>query len=73
MVKLRNGTAGPTDGYHRLWPTSLEAVAAREPFGALVAPVCKALAGSAVAYSAVGGGRWLAPREALFLDDRSAR
>ncbi len=72
-TRLRLTGAGPSEAYYRLWPASFDSVAARESLAALIPPLCKALVSAAVVYSSVGGGRWLAPRDALFLDDRSAR
>ena len=64
---------GPTPGYFGLWPEALAAARAKQPMAALVDPWLRCVAGAAVAYTQAGGGRWLPPDQAVFLDDRAAK
>ena len=64
---------GPIDSFFQLWPTSVESLRARDSVEALVAPWLAAIAVQPVAYTQAGKGRWLPPRDAIFLDDRAAK
>jgi hypothetical protein len=68
-----NNVAGCTDAFYRLWPESVDAISAKEPFAAVVAPWLERLGSSKVAFTHAAGGRWLPPSSAIFLDDRAAR
>lgn len=68
-----NPAPGPSEAFYRLWPPSFASVEGKASLAALVPPLRGALSRAAVAFSSVDGGRWLAPTQALFLDDCSAR
>ncbi|KAL4545625.1 hypothetical protein Ndes2526B_g00282 [Nannochloris sp. 'desiccata'] len=64
---------GPTEAYFNLFPGSIEALRARDTVAAFVDPWLKSICTAAVAYTNANKGRWLAPQDAIFLDDRAAK
>jgi len=64
---------GPTEAYFNLFPGSIEALRARDTVAAFVDPWLKNICTAAVAYTDASKGRWLAPQDAIFLDDRAAK
>jgi hypothetical protein len=64
---------GPTEAYFNLFPGSIEALRARDTVAAFVDPWLKNISAAAVAYTNAAGGRWIAPQDAIFLDDRAAK
>jgi hypothetical protein len=64
---------GPTEAYYSLFPGSIEALRARDTVKALVTPWLKHISTTAVAYTNANGGQWIAPQDAIFLDDRAAK
>ena len=57
------------DWYYSMWPSS----AASEPWVSLARRVYIETHALSVLYSAVGGGRWVAPRHALYVKDAHAQ
>lgn len=64
---------GPTEAYFNLFPGSIEALRARDTVAAFVDPWLKTISAAAVVYTDANKGRWLAPQDAIFLDDRAAK
>ncbi len=64
---------GPTETYFNLFPGSIEALRARDTVAAFVDPWLQTISAAAVAYTDAHGGRWVAPQDAIFLDDRAAK
>eukprot|EP00884_Botryococcus_braunii_P020226 jgi/Botrbrau1/6888/Bobra.67_3s0007.1 len=60
---------GPGAGYYAAWPTMVPPA----PWGHVVRQLYTSMAGQPAVHSSVGGGRWLAPESALYLDEPCQR
>jgi sacsin len=55
---------GPVPAFYKLWPVQH----LMEPWSVLAAAVLKEVASYAVVHTAAGGGRWITPGEAVYVD-----
>ncbi|BDA44284.1 probable Sacsin [Coccomyxa sp. Obi] len=55
---------GPSPAFYKLWPVQ----PVREPWSVLVTALYRELSSRQVVHTAAGGGRWLAPDHAVYID-----
>lgn len=55
---------GPSPAFYKLWPVQL----VREPWAVLVTALYQELPSREVVHTAAGGGKWLAPDHAVYVD-----